>query len=78
VRDSGIGIAPAHHARIFERLERAVSARHYGGFGLGLWAARLGVEAMGGTIRVTSEPNRGSTFTVELPRAAPARVAATH
>ena len=68
VRDAGIGIAPEHLGRLFGRFERAVSERHYGGFGLGLWISRRIVEAMGGRITVTSEPGVGSTFLVELPR----------
>lgn len=71
VRDEGIGIAPPHQARIFECFERFVSERHFGGFGLGLWISRQIVEGLGGTIRVTSEPGRGSTFVVELPLGAP-------
>ena len=67
VRDHGIGIAPEHQRRIFERFERAASARHYGGFGLGLWIARQIVEASGGTITVESAAGAGSTFIVELP-----------
>lgn len=67
VRDHGIGIAVAEQDRIFQRFERAVPARHYGGFGIGLWAARQIIEAHGGEIRVESEPGVGSTFTVELP-----------
>jgi PAS domain S-box-containing protein len=70
VSDGGIGIAPEHLPRLFHRFERAVSERNYGGFGLGLWIARQIVEAMGGHIAVRSEPGVGSTFTVELPRAA--------
>jgi signal transduction histidine kinase len=68
VRDHGIGIAPQDQARIFERFERAVPERHYGGFGLGLWVARLVVEEHGGKIRVASSPGDGSLFEVELPR----------
>jgi signal transduction histidine kinase len=67
VRDHGIGIAPEDQARIFERFERAASARHYGGLGLGLWIVRQVVEAHGGRIRVESAPGAGSSFVVELP-----------
>ena len=67
VRDHGIGIAPEHQARIFQRFERAVSERHYGGFGLGLWIVRQIIESLGGDIRVQSQPGQGATFTVELP-----------
>jgi PAS domain S-box-containing protein len=66
VCDHGIGIPPAEQARIFERFERAVPARHYGGFGLGLWIVRQIVEAHGGRIRVESAPGAGSRFIVEL------------
>ncbi len=68
VRDHGIGIAAEHLERIFGRFERAVSVRHFGGFGLGLWIVRQVVEALGGTIRVDSLPGEGATFTVDLPR----------
>lgn len=67
VRDYGIGIDPENQRRIFERFERAVSDRHYGGLGLGLWIARQVVEASGGTIAVQSAPGAGSLFSVELP-----------
>ncbi|HZI14393.1 MAG TPA: ATP-binding protein, partial [Myxococcus sp.] len=67
VKDGGMGIAPEDQERIFGRFERAVSARKYGGLGLGLWIARQVVEAHGGTISVHSEPGRGATFTVALP-----------
>jgi signal transduction histidine kinase len=67
VSDTGIGIDRASLERIFGRFERAVSERHYGGFGLGLWIARELVEAHGGTITVESEPGKGSTFCMRLP-----------
>lgn len=70
VRDHGIGISPKDQARIFQRFERAVSERHYGGLGLGLWVARHVAEAMGGSIRVSSAPDSGSVFMVKLPRVA--------
>ena len=71
VADHGIGIAAADLDRIFECFERAVSAKHYGGLGLGLYITRQVVEAHGGSIEVASEPGQGSTFTVQLPMAGP-------
>lgn len=67
VRDRGIGIAPEDQARLFERFERAVSDRHYGGFGLGLWIVRQILAAMGGEISVESQPGTGAVFKVALP-----------
>ncbi|WP_234023397.1 sensor histidine kinase [Sorangium cellulosum] len=67
VRDHGMGIAEADQARIFERFERAVSVRNFGGLGLGLYIVRWIVAAHGGTIRVESKPGAGATFIVELP-----------
>jgi signal transduction histidine kinase len=67
VQDQGIGLDPRDAARIFDRFERAVSASHYGGLGLGLYIARQIVEAHQGTIQVKSAPDRGATFTVTLP-----------
>ncbi|AUX39628.1 protein kinase [Sorangium cellulosum] len=67
VRDHGIGIAEADQARIFERFERAVSIRNFGGLGLGLYIVRWIVTAHGGSIRVESKPGAGATFVVELP-----------
>jgi signal transduction histidine kinase len=71
VRDRGIGIPPEVRPRLFERFSRGVSARHYGGLGLGLYITRVLVEAHGGRIDVTSELGSGSSFIVELPIASP-------
>jgi PAS domain S-box-containing protein len=71
VRDQGIGISAEDQARIFERFERAVSSRHFGGLGLGLWIVKQIVTAMRGTISVQSESGTGSTFTVTLPKLSP-------
>jgi signal transduction histidine kinase len=68
VRDLGIGMSTDELGRIFGRFERGVPERNYGGLGLGLWIVRQVVDAMGGTIAVDSAPERGSTFTVRLPR----------
>ncbi len=67
VQDQGIGLDPRDAARIFDRFERAVSASHYGGLGLGLYIARQIVQAHHGDIQVKSAPDRGATFTVILP-----------
>src|SRR5262245_26835673 len=67
VTDHGIGIAPEERSKLFQRFERAIAARQYGGFGLGLWICRNIVEAAGGTIEVESELDLGSTFTVRVP-----------
>jgi PAS domain S-box-containing protein len=68
VRDHGIGIQPADQVHIFERFERAVSSRNYGGLGLGLFIVKRIVEAHGGTVRVESVPGQGAAFRVELPQ----------
>ena len=67
VCDHGVGIDPKDQARIFERFERAVPTRQFGGMGLGLWIVRQIVELSGGTLSVESELGQGSTFSVELP-----------
>ncbi|RKH20172.1 ATP-binding protein, partial [Corallococcus sp. CA031C] len=67
VRDQGIGIAAESLPRLFGRFERAVSERHYGGLGLGLYITRTLVHAMGGTVRVESQLGQGALFTVDLP-----------
>ncbi|MEO8190568.1 MAG: PAS domain S-box protein [Acidobacteriota bacterium] len=69
VRDHGIGIASEDKGRIFERFERAVSDRNFGGLGLGLWIATEIVRASGGALDVDSTLGEGSTFTLRMPRA---------
>jgi signal transduction histidine kinase/HPt (histidine-containing phosphotransfer) domain-containing protein len=69
VADTGIGIAPNRQEAVFERFVQAESGttRRFGGSGLGLTLCRQMVGAMGGEIRLESEPGRGSVFHVELP-----------
>jgi signal transduction histidine kinase len=68
VHDQGPGIDPAHRHRIFERFFRADAGGQTGGLGLGLAVVAELVEAMQGTVGVESAPERGTTFTVRLPR----------
>jgi signal transduction histidine kinase len=73
VSDSGIGIAPEHLPRVFERFYRVDKsrARALGGAGVGLTIAQALAETMGGRISAHSPgPGQGSTFTLELPAAA--------
>ena len=76
MRDRGIGIATEDQSRIFQRFERAVSTRSYGGLGIGLWLVERIVGALGGQITVASQPGQGAVFSVLLPREGPAAYAA--
>jgi signal transduction histidine kinase len=73
VSDTGIGIAPEHLPRVFERFYRVDKSRSraLGGAGVGLTIAQALAETMGGRISARSPgPGQGSTFTFELPAAA--------
>jgi len=71
VRDTGIGIAPEHLPKIFDRFYQVGEGTTRGkgqGQGLGLAIVRIIVEGHAGTLNVTSEPRKGSEFTVAFPR----------
>jgi two-component system sensor histidine kinase ChiS len=78
VRDTGIGIAPADQARIFERFVQidGSASREFPGTGLGLSLAKELVEMHGGEIQVESESGKGSHFWFHLPVVAPPELAA--
>ncbi|MCS7224454.1 MAG: PAS domain-containing sensor histidine kinase [Armatimonadetes bacterium] len=71
VEDTGIGIPPEDHERIFHRFYQGDRSRSgtERGFGLGLSIAKEWAERLGGRITVTSQPGQGSCFTVFLPAA---------
>ena len=73
VEDRGPGIPAEHQDHLFEKFFRPDNPqlRHVGGTGLGLYLARRVVEAMGGSIALTSVPGEGTVFTVRVPAAAP-------
>ena len=69
VADTGISMSAEQQARLFQDFTQAdsLTARRYGGTGLGLALSRKLARMMGGDVTVTSEPGKGSVFTVRLP-----------
>jgi PAS domain S-box-containing protein len=69
VKDSGIGIKPEYHDKIFERFAQSETSIQlkYGGTGLGLSISKGLVELLGGKIWMESEPGKGSTFYFKIP-----------
>lgn len=68
VRDNGIGFDMKNHDRIFGIFQRLNPSADYPGTGIGLAIVRKAMERMGGRAWATSEPGRGSTFFMEIPR----------
>ena len=69
VADTGIGMTAEQQAKLFQDFTQAdsLTARRYGGTGLCLAISRKLARMMGGDVIVTSEPGKGSVFTVRLP-----------
>src|SRR5439155_21746481 len=73
VADTGPGIAPADHHRVFEEFQQVGDpAKHQAGTGLGLALSRRLAEAHGGRLELASDVGAGARFTVHLPNLAPA------
>jgi adenylate cyclase len=77
VSDTGIGMTAEQQAKLFAEFSQAdvTTAQRFGGTGLGLAITRKLARMMGGDVTVTSEPGKGSVFTVRLPVHAATRAA---
>ena len=67
VSDHGVGIEKKYQKKIFEQFYRIPATHHKSGYGIGLAMVKYAVKAHGGTIKVVSEPGKGSTLTFTLP-----------
>ena len=67
VSDTGPGIPEEEQAQIFSRFYRGAAVREQEGLGLGLYLTRRILTSEGGYIRVSSQPGKGSTFSLYLP-----------
>ena len=67
VSDHGVGIEKKYQKKIFEHFYHIPATHHKSGYGIGLAMVKYAVKALGGTIKVVSEPGKGSTFTFTLP-----------
>ena len=67
VSDHGVGIDKKYQKKIFEQFYRIPATHHKSGYGIGLAMVKYAVKAHGGTIKVVSEPGKGSTFTFTFP-----------
>jgi PAS domain S-box-containing protein len=76
VKDTGIGIPPEHHEKIFERFFQVdnLVSRKFGGTGLGLSICKAYVELLGGKIWLTSNPDEGTDFRFTIPYVLPGKV----
>ena len=72
ISDTGIGMTPEQQGKLFEEFSQAeaTTAQRFGGTGLGLAITRKLARMMGGDVTVTSEPGKGSVFTLRLPAGA--------
>jgi signal transduction histidine kinase len=67
IRDHGIGIASEMRGSLFERFQKNVPTKYYGGLGLGLYITKCIIEAHQGVIYTEGNEGEGATFTIELP-----------
>ncbi len=68
VKDKGVGIDKKYQKKIFEQFYRIPATHHKSGYGIGLALVKYAVKAHGGSIKVESEPGKGSTFIFMIPQ----------